>query len=65
DDVIRFGIDILRTELAFNERAGITQEMNDISKFFREEASDPINLKFTFELDELKSFWNRLDKHTF
>ncbi|MFX1570235.1 MAG: aldehyde ferredoxin oxidoreductase C-terminal domain-containing protein [Promethearchaeota archaeon] len=65
DDVIKIGIDIIRTELAFNERAGITPEMNDLPKFFREEASDPINLKFTFEVDELKSFWNRLNKHTF
>ncbi len=65
EDIINIGIDIIRTELAFNERAGITQEMNDVPEFFREEASEPIDLKFTFNLDELKSFWNRLDKHEF
>jgi aldehyde:ferredoxin oxidoreductase len=65
EDVISIGIEIIKYELTFNERAGITQEMNDVPKFFREEASDPIDLKFTFELDELKSFWNRLDKYEF
>ena len=65
EDVINIGIDILKNELEFNERAGITQETNDVPEFFREEASDPVDLKFTFELDKLKSFWNRLDKHKF
>ncbi len=65
EDVINIGIDIIRTELEFNEKAGITQEMNDIPEFFREEASAPINLKFTFDLIKLKSFWNRLDRHEF
>ena len=65
EDIINIGIDIIRTELKFNEKAGITQEMNDVPKFFREEASNPVELKFTFDLDELKSFWNRLDSHEF
>lgn len=65
EDVIKIGIDIIKTELEFNERAGITQEMNDVPEFFREEASDPVELKFTFKIDDLKSFWNRLDKHKF
>ncbi|MFX1600052.1 MAG: aldehyde ferredoxin oxidoreductase C-terminal domain-containing protein [Promethearchaeota archaeon] len=65
EDVINIGINIIRTELEFNEKAGITQDMNDIPKFFREDSSEPIDLKFTFDLLELKSFWKRLDKHNF
>ena len=65
DDIIKIGIDIIRTELAFNERVGITQEMNNVPDFFREEASDPVELKFTFKVEELKSFWKRLEKHEF
>ncbi|MFX1594130.1 MAG: hypothetical protein ACFFCL_15680, partial [Promethearchaeota archaeon] len=65
EDVINIGINIIRTELEFNEKVGITQDMNDVPKFFREEPSEPIDLKFTFDLLELKSFWNRLDKHNF
>jgi aldehyde:ferredoxin oxidoreductase len=65
EDVIQIGIDIIKLELEFNQKAGITQTMNDVPKFFREESSDPVNLKYTFELEELKSFWKRLDKHEF
>jgi aldehyde:ferredoxin oxidoreductase len=65
DDIIKMGIDLIRTELDFNKKAGITQEMNDLPKFFREEPSHPVELKYTFDLDELKTFWNRLDRHKF
>ncbi len=65
DDIIKIGIDIIRIELAFNERAGITQEMNNVPDFFREEASDPVEMKFTFKVEELKSFWKRLEKYEF
>jgi aldehyde:ferredoxin oxidoreductase len=64
-DVINIGIEIIRSELEFNEKAGITQEMNDIPEFFRLEPSEPIDLKFTFNQEELDSFWNRLDTHEF
>ena len=65
DDIIKMGIDLIRIELDFNKKAGITQEMNDLPKFFREEPSHPVELKYTFDLDELKTFWNRLDRHKF
>jgi aldehyde:ferredoxin oxidoreductase len=65
EDVINIGIKIIRTELEFNEKAGITQEMNDVPEFFRKEPSDPINLKYSFEKVELENFWKRLDNHTF
>ncbi len=65
EDVINIGIDIIRTELAFNEKAGITQEMNDVPEFFRNEPSEPLGLKYTFEKVELKNFWKKLDEHKF
>ncbi|MFW9818629.1 MAG: aldehyde ferredoxin oxidoreductase C-terminal domain-containing protein [Candidatus Thorarchaeota archaeon] len=65
EDVIQIGIEIIKTELDFNKKAGITQEMNDLPKFFRKEPSHPVELKYTFEIDELKTFWKRLDKHEF
>ena len=65
EDVINIGKNILRTEIEFNRRAGITQDMNDVPEFFRNEPSPPKGLKFTFKKHELKEFWNRLDNHTF
>ncbi|MFW9989605.1 MAG: aldehyde ferredoxin oxidoreductase C-terminal domain-containing protein [Candidatus Odinarchaeota archaeon] len=65
DDLINIGIDILKIELDFNEKAGLTLDMNDIPEFFREESSKPTNLKFTFDKEDLKSFWKRLDKYNF
>ncbi|MFX0067161.1 MAG: aldehyde ferredoxin oxidoreductase C-terminal domain-containing protein, partial [Candidatus Hermodarchaeota archaeon] len=65
EDVIKIGIGVIRTELEFNEKAGITLEMNNVPEFFRTEPSEPIDLTYTFDLDELKSFWNRLDNHEF
>ncbi len=65
EDVIDIGIDIIRTELDFNEKAGITFDLNDLPEFFREEPCEPTGLKNTFDKDELKNFWNRLDHHEF
>ena len=65
EDVIKIGINIIRTELEFNEKAGITQEMNDVPKFFKEEISEPTGLKFTFDKAKLSNFWKRLDDHNF
>ncbi|NVM36585.1 MAG: aldehyde ferredoxin oxidoreductase, partial [Candidatus Lokiarchaeota archaeon] len=64
-DVINIGIDIIRTELEFNEKAGITLEMNDIPKFFRDELSEPTGLKYSFDKADLSNFWKRLDDHNF
>jgi aldehyde:ferredoxin oxidoreductase len=65
EDIIKIGIRIIRKELKFNEKAGITQKMNDIPNFFREEPSKPTGLKYTFEKVDLENFWKRLDKHNF
>ena len=61
-DVIRIGKNILRTELEFNEKAGFTQEMNDVPEFLREEPSEPMNLKYTISKEKLKNFWSKLDE---
>jgi len=60
DDVIEIGKNILKTEIEFNEKAGITQDMNDVPQFFREEPSIPSNIKYSFAKEELKSFWDKL-----
>ncbi|MFX0002796.1 MAG: aldehyde ferredoxin oxidoreductase C-terminal domain-containing protein [Candidatus Hodarchaeota archaeon] len=65
EDVIKIGIEIIRIELDFNEKGGITQQMNVVPEFFREQPSNPINLKYTFEKAELENFWKRLDDYTF
>ncbi len=60
-DVINLGNQIIKTELEFNEKAGITQEMNDVPEFFKKESSTPTNLKFEFSKESLKNFWSKLD----
>lgn len=65
EDVIKIGINVIRIELEFNEKAGITQEMNDVPKFFREEPSIPTGLKYSFDNEDLSNFWKRLDDHNF
>ncbi|MFX0023686.1 MAG: aldehyde ferredoxin oxidoreductase C-terminal domain-containing protein [Candidatus Hermodarchaeota archaeon] len=65
EDIIQIGVDVIKNELEFNRKAGINQDMNDVPRFFREEPSDPVNLNYTFDIEELKTFWNRLDKHEF
>jgi len=61
EDVINIGKQILKTELAFNEKAGITKNKNDVPEFLKLEASEPSGLKFTFTKEELHNFWEKLD----
>jgi len=61
EDVINLGKNILKTELEFNKKAGITQDMNDVPEFFKNEPSSPTNLKFEFSKDVLKNFWSKLE----
>ena len=65
DDVIKIGINVLKTEIEFNKKAGITQDNNDVPEFFKTEPSQPMNLKFSFTKDDLKNFWDRLDNYVF
>jgi aldehyde:ferredoxin oxidoreductase len=61
EDIINIGKTILKTEIEFNEKAGISADMNDVPEFLRNEPSDPSNLKFTFTKEELRDFWKKLD----
>ena len=60
DDVINIGKNIIKSELEFNELAGITQDMNDLPAFFRDSHSDPLELKTTFPKQVFKNFWKKL-----
>jgi len=46
DEIINIGKHILRIELAFNEKAGITKDNNDVPEFLKLEPSEPSGLKF-------------------
>jgi len=61
EDVINIGKQILKTELAFNEKAGISKDKNDVPEFLKLEPSEPSGLKFTFTEEELHNFWKKLD----
>ena len=61
EDVINLGKQIIKIELSFNEKAGITQDMNDVPEFMKNEASPPTNLKFEFSKEVLKNFWKKID----
>ncbi|MBY9011675.1 MAG: aldehyde ferredoxin oxidoreductase [Candidatus Lokiarchaeota archaeon] len=61
EDVINIGKQILKTEINFNEKAGITKDKNDVPKFLKIEPSEPSGLKFTFNKEDLQDFWNRLE----
>ncbi|MFX1378720.1 MAG: aldehyde ferredoxin oxidoreductase C-terminal domain-containing protein [Promethearchaeota archaeon] len=65
EEIIKIGIDIIRNELLFNEKAGITQEMNEIPSFFRDEYSEPTGLKYSIDKEDLKDFWARLNGYNF
>jgi len=60
-EVINIGKHILKSELAFNEKAGITKDTNDVPEFFKLEPSEPSGLKFTFKKEELHDFWEKLE----
>jgi len=61
EEVINIGKHILKTELAFNEKAGIAKNSNDVPDFLKLEPSEPSGLKFTFIKEELEDFWKKLD----
>jgi len=61
EEVINIGKHILKIELAFNEKAGISKDSNDVPEFLKLEPSEPSGLKFTFSKEELQDFWKKLD----
>ncbi len=62
EDVLNIGKEILKTEIKFNEKAGITQQMNEFPSFFRDEQSNPLDLTITFPKEDFKNFWRRLEE---
>lgn len=61
EDIINIGKNILKTEISFNEKAGITNDTNDVPEFLKRESSEPSGLKFTFGKEALRDFWKKLD----
>jgi aldehyde:ferredoxin oxidoreductase len=60
EDIINIGKKILKTEIKFNQKAGINQYGNNIPEFLRVETSEPTGLKFSFTPEELNQFWDNL-----
>jgi len=60
NEIINIGMHILKIEIEFNEKAGITKDNNDVPEFLKLEPSEPTGLKFTFTKKELQNFWKRL-----
>jgi aldehyde:ferredoxin oxidoreductase len=58
DDVVSLGKSILKTERAFNQRAGFTQADDRLPEFFKDEALAPHNVKFDITDKELDSVFN-------
>lgn len=60
EDIIDLGKQIIKNELEFNRKAGISDDMNKLPEFLREEESEPVELKVTLQEDDLKNFWKDL-----
>ncbi|MEN8191003.1 MAG: aldehyde ferredoxin oxidoreductase C-terminal domain-containing protein [Thermodesulfobacteriota bacterium] len=58
DDVTNLGMNILKTERAFNQAAGFTSADDRLPEFFELEPIPPHNVVWDFTPEELDSFWN-------
>jgi aldehyde:ferredoxin oxidoreductase len=58
DDVTELGKYILKTEKAFNEKAGFTNADDRLPEFFYTEPLPPHNTVFDFSGEEIDTFWN-------
>ena len=58
DDVTNLGINILKTERAFNEAAGFTNKDDRLPEFFYQEPLAPHNVVWDIPDEELDTFWN-------
>ena len=58
DDVTNLGKTILKTERAFNLKAGLTSADDRIPEFMKYEALPPHNVKWDFTNEEIDEFWN-------
>ncbi len=62
EDVINIGKQIIKTELTFNEKAGLTQDSNILPSFFRDEPSSPLDLNISLSNDVFRDFWKKLEE---
>lgn len=58
DDVVNLGKYILKTEKAFNEKAGFGKEDDRLPEFFSTEKLPPHNVVWDFKGEEIDSFWD-------
>jgi len=58
DDVTNLGINILKTERAFNVAAGFTNLDDRLPEFFKEEPIAPHNVVWDIDGETIDSFWN-------
>jgi aldehyde:ferredoxin oxidoreductase len=58
DDVVNLGKTILKTERAFNIKAGLTSADDRIPEFMKYEALPPHNTTWDFTNEEIDEFWN-------
>jgi aldehyde:ferredoxin oxidoreductase len=58
DDVVNLGQTILKTERAFNIKAGLNSADDRIPEFMKYEALPPHNVKWDFTNEEIDEFWN-------
>ncbi|MCL5957959.1 MAG: aldehyde ferredoxin oxidoreductase [Chloroflexi bacterium] len=58
DYISQLGREILRTERAFNTRAGLTEASELVPEFLREETLPPNNLVFDIPEEEMAKFWD-------
>lgn len=57
DDIGDIGKQILETERAFNKKAGISEEQDDMPEFLRNEEVSPHNLTFDISREQLSKAW--------
>jgi len=58
DDVVNLGKSILKTERAFNIKAGLNSADDRIPEFMKYEVLPPHNVKWDFTNEEIDEFWN-------
>ena len=58
DDVVNLGKYILKTEHAFNQAAGFTNQDDRLPEFFSFEPVPPHNVVWDFTGEEIDTFWN-------
>lgn len=55
DDVVNLGVNCLKDEIEFNQKAGFTDFDDQLPKFFSDEELPPHKVKWDFTIEELKA----------